>query len=77
MDLILGASFPNKAVQRMTPAKSEELNRQMNELLEKGLIRETLSPCAILVVLAPKKNGEWRMEGVHRFSNHQEDHNNV
>ena len=27
MDLILGASFPNKAAHRMTPAESEELNR--------------------------------------------------
>ena len=27
LDLILGASFPNKAIHRMTLAKSEELNR--------------------------------------------------
>ena len=33
LDLILGASLPNKAMHRMTPAKSEELNRQVNELL--------------------------------------------
>ena len=45
----------------MTLAKSEELNRQVNELLQKGLIRESSSPCAVLVVLAPKNNGEWRM----------------
>ena len=38
LDLILGASFPNKAAHRMTPAESEELNRQVNELLQKGLI---------------------------------------
>ena len=61
MNLILGANFPNKAVHRMTLVESEELNRQVNELLQKGLIQESLSPCAILVVLAPKKNGEWRM----------------
>ena len=59
MDLILEASLPNKVVHKMTPAESEELNRQVNELL--GLIQESLNPCAILVVLAPKKNGEWRM----------------
>ena len=33
MDLILEANFPNKAVHRMTPTKSEELNKQVNELL--------------------------------------------
>ena len=33
MDLVLGANFPNKAMHRMTPTKSEELNRQVHELL--------------------------------------------
>ena len=33
MDLIPGVSFPNKATHRMTPVESEELNKQVNELL--------------------------------------------
>ena len=45
----------------MTLAKSEELNRQVHELLQKGLIRESLSPCVVPEILAPKKNGEWRI----------------
>ena len=61
MDLILGASLPNKAPYRLTPTNNEELNRQVHELLQKSLTRESLSPCAIPTVLAPKKNGEWRM----------------
>ena len=60
MDLIPRASFPNKATHRMTLVESEELNRQVNELFHKGLILEKLSQCVVLVVLAPKKNGEWR-----------------
>ena len=38
IDLIPGASLPNKAAHRMTPAENDELNRQVQELLRKGLI---------------------------------------
>ena len=41
MDLILEASFPNKAAHKMKPTESEELNKQVNELLQRGLIRES------------------------------------
>ena len=61
MDLIPRASLLNKAPYRLTPTENEELNRQVHELLQKGLIREILSPCAIPTLLAPKKNGELRM----------------
>lgn len=38
-----------------------ELNRKIQDLLHKGLIRENLIPCVVPVVLPPKKDGEWRM----------------
>ena len=38
IDLIPGASFPNKASHRMTPTETKEINRQVHELLRKGLI---------------------------------------
>ena len=33
IDLIPGASFPNKAPYRLTPNENEEFNRQVQELL--------------------------------------------
>ena len=33
----------------------------MQELLDRGLICEVLSPCVVLTVLTPKKTSEWKM----------------
>jgi len=33
----------------------------VNELLEKGWVQHSMSPCAMLVILVPKKDGTWRM----------------
>ncbi|GJV61998.1 putative pol3-like reverse transcriptase [Tanacetum coccineum] len=41
--------------------KTIEIRKQVDKLLEKVLIRKSLSPCAVPTLLVPKKNGEWRM----------------
>jgi hypothetical protein len=61
IDLILGASLSNKASYRLTPQENEEVRRQVQDLLDKFLVRESLSPCAVPTVLIPKKDGGWRM----------------
>jgi hypothetical protein len=61
IDLILGANFPNKEAYRLTPGENEEVKKQVQELLDKGLVRESISPCAVPIVLSPKKDGGWRM----------------
>ena len=71
IDLILGEILPNKAAYRLTPRENEEVKNQVQELLDKGLVRESLSPCAVPTVLIPKKDGVWRMC---TDSSHQQDH---
>lgn len=45
----------------MTPEQNEEVARQIQELLDQGLIRKSISPCVVPTVLAPKKGGTWRL----------------
>jgi hypothetical protein len=61
IDLIPGASLPNKEAYRLTPQENEEVKRQVQDLLDKRLVRESLSPCVVLTVLSPKKDKGWRM----------------
>ena len=61
IDLILGESFPNKEAYRMTPQENEDIKRHVQELLDKGLVKESLSPCVVPTVLIPKKDGGWHM----------------
>ena len=60
MDFIPGLSFPNNVAYKMTQ-ENEEVRKQVQGLLDKGLIRESLSPCAVLAILTTKKDGKWRM----------------
>jgi hypothetical protein len=61
IDLIPGALLPNRAPYRTNPEETKEIQRQVQELLDKGYVRKSLSPCAVPVILVPKKDGTWCM----------------
>ena len=61
IDFVPGAVIPNRPAYRSNPEETKELQKQVNELMEKGYMRESMSPCAVPVILVPKKDGSWRM----------------
>jgi hypothetical protein len=61
IDLNPGASLPNRALYRTNPEEMKEIQRQVQELLDKGYVRESLTPCVVPVILVPKKDGTWHM----------------
>nr|GEY38863.1 reverse transcriptase domain-containing protein [Tanacetum cinerariifolium] len=47
VDFILGFAIPNRPAYQMNLKEFTELQRQVTELLERGLIWESMSPCAL------------------------------
>jgi hypothetical protein len=60
IDLIPSALL-NRAPYRTNPKETKEIQRQVQELLDKGYVRESLSLCAVPIILVPKNDGLWRM----------------
>ena len=55
IDLIPGAPLPNKPSYRSNPKETQELQRQIKELMDKGYVRESLSSVLCLHYLFQKK----------------------
>ncbi|MCO5558384.1 hypothetical protein L7F22_011966 [Adiantum nelumboides] len=55
------SSLPDKPPYRVSQAQQEEIMRQVNELVEKGMVRPSSSPFCSLVLLVHKKDGTYRM----------------
>lgn len=58
---VLGSSLSNRPVYSLNLKESKELQCQVLELLERGYIYQSMSPCVILPLLVSKNDGSWRM----------------
>ena len=57
-----GTTLPNMATYRTNPTETKEIQRQVEEVMDIGYVRESMSPWKIkAVILVPKKDGTWRM----------------
>uniref|UniRef100_A0A2N9HZ31 CCHC-type domain-containing protein n=1 Tax=Fagus sylvatica TaxID=28930 RepID=A0A2N9HZ31_FAGSY len=61
IDFVPGVVIPNRTAYKSNPKETKELQKQVKDLMSKGYVRESLSPCVVPVLLVPKKDGTWRM----------------
>ena len=61
IDFVSSASLPKKVAYKLTPDQNKEVARQVQELLDQGMIKKTISPCVVIVVLVAKKGGKCRL----------------
>jgi hypothetical protein len=57
IDLTPGAPLPNGPIYRCSVLENDEIKRQIQELLKKGHIQPSSSPCGSPIVLVQKKDG--------------------
>ncbi|CAH9094254.1 unnamed protein product [Cuscuta europaea] len=61
IDLLPGTAPISKAPYRMAPKEMQELKEQLEELLEKGYIKPSISPWGAPVLFVKKKDGSLRL----------------
>ena len=61
IELVPGTAPISKAPYRMAPAKLKELKVQLQDLLDKGFMRPSVSPWGAPVLFVKKKDGSMRM----------------
>ena len=61
IEIVSGTVPMSRAPYRMAPTELKELKSQLQELLDKGFIRPSVSPWGALVLFVKKKDGTLRM----------------
>jgi len=51
IDVMFGVFIPNRSAYRSNPEETKKTQRLVESLMEKGWMRKSLSPCAMLVIL--------------------------
>jgi len=62
IDLIPGSSLPNRPAYRTNPSETREIHQQIEDLIAKGWVQDSMSPCAMPIILVPKIR--WNMKDV-------------
>ncbi|GKV11620.1 hypothetical protein SLEP1_g22862 [Rubroshorea leprosula] len=55
IDFVPGATIPNRRAYRSNPNEMKEFQKQVEELMRKGQVRESTSPCAVPVLLVLRR----------------------
>lgn len=61
IDLVLGTAPISKPLYRIAPIELQELKKQIQELLDKGFIRPSVSPWSAPVLFVKKKDESMRL----------------
>jgi hypothetical protein len=61
IDLVPGTKPISRAPYRMAPAELEELKKQLQELMDRGFVRPSISPWGAPVLFVKKKDGSMRL----------------
>ena len=61
IDLTLGVPLSSGLIYRCSVMENDEIKRHIQELLHKGNIRMSSSPCGSSIVLVQKKDDTWRL----------------
>ena len=61
IDFTHRSEIPNRPTYKANPEERKEIQRQVDELLQKGFVSESLSQCLVPIILVPKKDATWCM----------------